>query len=121
MIPLNYSRNTKVVAQTMRREMTPAEKHLWYDLLKHYPVTFHRQKQFGRFIADFYCAAVKLVIEVDGHQHETEQGAAYDHERTDYLNSLGIRVLRLTNDDVMHCFEQVCICVDKVVSEWPEG
>lgn len=94
--------NTALVprARSMRREMTPAEKYLWLNCLKLLPHKFRRQRPFGRFIVDFYCAELKLVIEVDGDSHFTEQGMAYDAERTRFLESLGLRVVRFTNAEV---------------------
>ena len=56
-------------AKQLRKEMTKEERHLWYDFLRTYPVRFTRQKVLGRYIADFYSAEAKLVIELDGSQH----------------------------------------------------
>lgn len=101
--------NTALIprARTMRRDMTPAEIRLWLDCLKLLPYKFRRQRPFGRFIVDFYCAELKLVIEVDGDSHFTEQGLAYDIERTQYLESLGLRVVRFTNESVFKNLEAV--------------
>ena len=57
------------LAKQLRKEMTKEERHLWYDFLRSYPVRFSRQKVLGKYIADFYCAEAKLVIELDGSQH----------------------------------------------------
>ena len=57
------------LAKQLRKEMTKEERHLWYDFLRAYPVRFSRQKVLGKYIADFYCAEAKLVIEPDGSQH----------------------------------------------------
>jgi len=97
--------------------MTRQEKHLWYDFLRTYPSQFRRQKQFGRFIVDFYCAAAAMVIEVDGAPHWTEQGKAYDQERTWYLESLGLQVIRVPNDRIDHHFEETCAEIDAVIRE----
>ena len=72
--PLSYDGRKKPFAQKLRRDMTPQERHLWYDFLKSYPVAFRRQKQFGSYIVDFYCANAKLVVELDGSQHYEEDG-----------------------------------------------
>ena len=56
-------------AKELRRELTPQERHLWYDFLQHYPVKVYKQRIIDSFIADFYCASARLVIEVDGSQH----------------------------------------------------
>ena len=103
-----YSENNKPLAQELRRNMTPQERHLWYDFLSDYPVRFRRQKQFGRFIVDFYCGAAKLILEVDGSQHYTPDGMEYDEERKAYLEGLGFQVLRFSNADVDRRFRAVC-------------
>ncbi|MBR5114098.1 MAG: endonuclease domain-containing protein [Oscillospiraceae bacterium] len=88
--------------------MTKEERLLWYDFLKQLPVTVNRQKVIGRYIVDFYCAASKLAIELDGSQHYEDEGSAYDRERDLALNDLGITVVRYSNDDVNRNFAGVC-------------
>ena len=95
--------------------MTKEEKHLWYDFLRHYPVRFLRQKVLGRFIADFYCAKAKLVIEVDGCQHYQEDYRIRDAERTELLEAYGLIVLRIPNQQVNENFAQVCSMIDEKV------
>ena len=56
-------------AKQLRKEMTKEERHLWYDFLRTYPIRFSRQKVLGQYIADFYNAKAKVVIELDGSQH----------------------------------------------------
>lgn len=101
--------NSKLIsrARNMRKEMTPAEKHLWFNCLLNTPYKFRKQRPIGNFIVDFYCAELKLVIEVDGDSHFSEQGLAYDQERTQYIESMGMRVLRFTNDEVFYQTEAV--------------
>ena len=96
--------NSKLIhrARNMRKEMTPAEKHLWFNCLLDAPYKFRKQRPIGNFIVDFYCAELKLVIEVDGDSHFSEQGLAYDRERTQYIEEKGMRVLRFTNDEVLY-------------------
>ncbi len=94
-------------AQKLRRNMTKEEKHLWYDLLKKLPKSFNRQKVIGNYIADFYCAAYKLVIEVDGSQHYSEEGRDSDKERDAYMKSLGLKVLRYSNADINLRFDAI--------------
>ncbi len=97
-------------AQRLRRNMTAEEKHLWYDFLKHLPVTIHRQKVIGKYIADFYCAEKKIVIELDGSQHfESEK----DAERDSYMQKAGITVLRYWNVDIHKNFKGVCADIAK--------
>ena len=89
--------------------MTKEEKHLWYDFLKQLPHTVHRQKVIGQYIVDFYCAAAKIVIELDGLQHYEEKGIRQDLDRDKYLNELGIKVLRYSNMDIHDRFDDVCM------------
>ncbi len=96
--------------------MTKEEKHLWYDFLKLLPQTVNRQKVIGNYIVDFYCSAAKLVIELDGSQHYTQNGKEDDAERDMYLSSLGITVLRYSNLDIHKNFDAVCKDVLKHIS-----
>ena len=95
-------------AKELRKNMTPEERHLWYDFLKPLPITVNRQKVIGRFIVDFYCAAAKLVIEIDGSQHYEEQGMETDKIRDAYLRSKGLTVLRYSNYEINNYFDGVC-------------
>lgn len=87
--------------------MTTEERHLWYDCLKGLPIAFYRQKVFGNYIVDFYCAAARLVIELDGSQHYGEEGIENDAERDEYLRSLGLTVKRYSNADINKRFDSV--------------
>lgn len=97
----DYNKNLIERAKANRREMTPAERRMWYDILKHLPFRFLRQRVIGNYIADFYCASNQLVIEVDGDSHFNEEAQAYDEARTAYFYGLGIHVVRFTNEEVM--------------------
>ena len=77
--------------------MTKEERHLWYDFLRDYPIKFTRQKILGRYIADFYCAKAGLILELDGCQHYQDEAAEYDKQRTAYLESYQLRVIRIPN------------------------
>lgn len=92
----------------MRREMTRAELKLWLELLKDFEPRVRRQRPVGGFIVDFYCAARRTVIEVDGAQHFTADGLVYDAERTAMLEGMGFCVLRFSNNEVLENFEGVC-------------
>ena len=72
------------LAKQLRKEMTKEERHLWYDFLKTDPVRFSRQKVLGKYIADFYSAQAKIVIELDGSQHYEDSNTKKDAERTAY-------------------------------------
>ena len=107
---MNEQYNEKLIenAKSLRREMTKEERHPWYDFLKDLPVTVHRQKVIGKYIADFYIAAAKLVIELDGSQHFEDEGRNKDAVRDAYFAEIGLRVLRYSNADVNLRFRQVC-------------
>ena len=114
---INYNSRNKEFARSLRKNMTRQEKHLWYDFLKTYPVQFRRQKQFGDYIVDFYCGAATLVIELDGGQHYSDEGLEKDAERSRYLESIGLKVLRYTNADIDRRFKSVCEQIDLTVRE----
>jgi very-short-patch-repair endonuclease len=103
-------------ARELRRDMTPQERHLWYDFLKDYPVKVYKQRIIESFIADFYCSSALLVIELDGSQHFTAQGIAYDQERSAIFETYGIQVLRFTNREIDTQFEAVCSQIAHVIA-----
>lgn len=86
-----------------RHETTDAERKLWNSLRRRQldGAKFRRQHQFGPFELDFFCSDAKLVIEVDGGQQYTDEGARDDAERTRYLEANGLRVFRFTNIEVL--------------------
>ncbi len=110
-----YNSELKENARNLRKNMTPEEKHLWYDFLRSYPVKFYRQRSIGNYIVDFYCSKAKLVIELDGSQHYTIDGKEYDSLRTEVLEAYGLEVLRVSNYDIKQNFEGVCITIDRNV------
>lgn len=105
------------VARMLRKNMTKEERHLWYDFLRNYPVRFSRQKILGKYIADFYCAQAKLVIELDGSQHFEEKGQESDGERTEYLKQFSVTVIRIPNNEVNQNFRGVCQFIDLKVKQ----
>jgi len=88
--------------------MTKEEKHLWYDFLKKLPITVKRQEVIDNYIVDFYIPQVKIIIELDGSQHYTEEGEAKDSVRDNTLGKFGIKILRYTNREVNRNFDGVC-------------
>lgn len=112
---LKYNGNNIPRAKELRQNATPEENHLWYDFLRNYPVRFQRQKAIDHFIADFYCHAAKLVIELDGSQHYEEQHKRYDDFRTEILEGYDLTVIRFTNTQIKKNFEGVCQYIDQVV------
>ena len=114
-----YNKSNIPLAKKLRKDMTPWERHLWYDFLRYYPIRFQRQKAIGDYIADFYCAKAGLVIELDGGGHyETEQILA-DRMRTEKLESMNLQVLRICNLDVDRNFRGVCEHIDLTVKISP--
>ncbi len=104
-------------AKELRKNMTKEERHLWYDFLREYPIRFTRQKVLGKYIADFYCAKASLVVELDGSQHYEDIGIVRDEKRTAYLEGYGIKVIRISNLDVLKNFEGVCGFIDNEVRQ----
>ena len=104
-------------AKKLRKEMTKEERHLWYDFLRPHPVHFSRQKVLGKYIADFYSAEAKLVIELDGSQHYEDRNAEKDAERSAFLEGYGLTVIRIPNNEVSRNFHGVCEYIDTVVRQ----
>ena len=107
-MPIPDNQSLRFNAQSLRKEMTPQERKLWYQFLKYLSVTVNRQKVIGQYIVDFYCHRAKVVIELDGSQHFEDDGLEYDQKRDAYLRGLGLMVLRYSNKDVNENFEGVC-------------
>jgi very-short-patch-repair endonuclease len=104
-----YNPKLKKLSQELRRNMTDAERLLWSKLrMKQLNgLMFSRQKPIGEYIVDFYCHQAKLVIEVDGGQHFSEYSLEYDKIRGEFMESMGITVLRFPNTDVTTNIEGV--------------
>ena len=105
------------LAKQLRKEMTKEERHLWYDFLRTHPVRFSRQKILGKYIADFYSAEAKLVIELDGSQHYEDGNMEKDSERTAFLEGYGLTVIRIPNNEVNSNFRGVCAYIDAAVRQ----
>ena len=103
------------LAKSLRKNMTKEERHLWYDFLRTYPVKFLRQKPIGHYIADFYCAEAKLMIELDGSQHYEDRQMEKDTKRTNDLSPFGITVIRIPNNQINQNFRNVCEYIDLIV------
>jgi very-short-patch-repair endonuclease len=97
------SRVTIRTASILRKNATLAENILWKKLRDRniFQVKFRRQHPVDIFIVDFYCHEIKLVIEIDGEIHESEQAKEYDSSRQSCLESLGLTVIRFTNHEVI--------------------
>ena len=114
---LKYNGRIIPLAKQLRSNQTPQERKLWYDYLTNYPIRFQWQKVIGYYIADFYCSKAKLVIELDGSQHFTEEGEDNDKIRTEILSQNGLKIIRFANNDVTNNFEGVCEVIDYEVKE----
>jgi very-short-patch-repair endonuclease len=86
----------------LRSNLTSAEATLWIHLQRKqlHGRKFRRQHSIGNYIVDFYCPSEKLVVELDGEQHYTSEGLAYDARRTKYLALQGVRVIRFENSEI---------------------
>ncbi len=102
-----YNENLKDKARFLRNNQTKAEKKLWYQYLSPHKVKFNRQKIIDNFIVDFYCARFKLVIEIDGESHNSEETNMNDKKRTEILSSYGLTVIRFSNYQIYEYFEAV--------------
>ena len=105
-LPYNASLISR--AKEMRRNMTNAEKKLWKDYLRNFKYRVLRQRLIDHYIVDFYCAKLKLVIEVDGGVHNNKIQKEYDKQRTIFLNTYGLTVIRFKNEEIQNDFEKVC-------------
>ena len=90
-------------AKAMRHVATDAENLLWqrFRAKRFMELKFRRQQVIEPYIVDFYCHELGLVLELDGSQHNTEEGRAYDVERTKFLEALGLKVVRYWNHNVL--------------------
>ena len=105
MIP--YNKNLVSNARTLRKNMTPEEKRLWYDFLKRLPYNVRRQHNIQNYIVDFYIAEKKIVIEIDGKQHASPEHKEADEQRDKSLANWNISVLRYSNESIRNNFRAV--------------
>ena len=111
MIP--YNKKLTSTARNLRRNMTPEEKHLWYDFLKKLPYSVKRQHNIENYIVDFYIAEKKIVIELDGNQHGLPEHYESDKKRDQRLAEWNITVLRYSNDTIRNNFNGVTLDILK--------
>ena len=112
---IDYNRANIPLAKELRKNMTPWERKLWYQFLRTYPLRFQRQKAIGAYIADFYCAKARLVVELDGGGHYEAEQQRLDEQRTKSLEAMGLTVVRFSNRDVDRNFDGVCEHIDLTV------
>ena len=104
---LPYNKNLTQNARNLRKNMTPQEKHLWYDFFKRLPITVKRQHNIENYIVDFYIPKVKIVVEIDGIQHKSLENQQMDLSRDECLGKWGIKVLRYSNLSLDEAFSTV--------------
>ena len=116
---LGASSNIKARAKELRKSMTCQEKILWSFLRNRqiHGKHFRRQHPYGIYILDFYCFEVNLAIEVDGLIHQDRQ--QYDNERTEYLESSGMKVLRFDNEDIDSRIDWVLSKIQTILTDLP--
>ena len=110
-----YNKKNIPLAKNLRKNMTPWERKLWYEYLQYYPLRFQRQKAVGEYIVDFYCAKARLVIELDGGGHYEVIQTQKDTLRTENLEQMNLRVVRICNQDIDNNFRGVCEYIDMAV------
>ena len=98
----SVSRKTTERAQRLRREATPAERKLWARLKAKQlsGLQFRKQHPIGPYIVDFYCAELKLAIEIDGDSHGSRDAQQYDERRSAFIASKDVRIIRFWNSDI---------------------
>ncbi|UXE60412.1 MAG: endonuclease domain-containing protein [Woronichinia naegeliana WA131] len=101
-------------AKYLRKNMTIAEQKLWKNYLKNFKYRVLKQRPIDHFIVDFYCPSLKLVIEIDGDSHFTDDAIIYDQARSEKLKGYGLQIIRFTNQDVLDNFEEVCEIIEEI-------
>ena len=95
-----YNPTLTEYAKELRKNMTPEEKHIWYDFLKKVPMTVKRQYVVENYILDFFIPQVNVAIEIDGSQHYEPDAKKADQKRDADLALVGVKVIRYTNNDI---------------------
>lgn len=115
----DYSPEQTVRARKLRRDAPLPERRLWFHLKsgKMGGFAFRRQHPVGPYFLDFYCAAARLAIELDGDQHGADEAVAYDLARTRFLETKGIRVLRFPNHEVLEKLAYVLEAIERALQE----
>jgi len=94
--------------RALRKNQTEPERRFWQAVRgKQLGVKFRRQQGIGPYIVDFYCAELKLVVELDGESHYTDEGLKHDQERDAFLREHGLKVIRFTNIQIMQELDAV--------------
>ena len=111
--PLIFSK-----ARELRNKLTPAEQVFWLRLKEQFPeYKFRRQHPISIYIVDFYCHKLKLVIEIDGSVHDSEEVKLNDEKRQNDLENLNLIVIRFTNNQVKTEIELVIEKISSTIGE----
>ena len=111
-------RDETLKRQSLRAEMPVAERLLWKQLRgEALGVKFRRQVSIGRYVVDFYCPSLHLAVEVDGESHAGDEAQAYDDLRQREIENLGVRFVRVANEDVYRSALDVAESIALVVAE----
>lgn len=116
-LPFHHDANQKVFenARFLKKVLTPAEEALWQQLRgrKFKGHKFRRQHPIKSFIVDFYCHTSRLIIEVDGGYHQIPETKEHDQTRTKELESLGLKVIRFSNEQILNEIDFVLIEINR--------
>ncbi|MCX8092830.1 MAG: endonuclease domain-containing protein [Candidatus Goldbacteria bacterium] len=106
---IKYNKNLKQYSRKLRNNMTDAERCLWQKIRRRQLANFqfYRQKIIGNYIVDFYCPKANLIIEVDGGQHYYGKTKEKDRKRVEYLERLGLNILRFSDREVLENINEV--------------
>lgn len=115
---LPYNPSLVKRAKELRKNMTLAEKKLWYYYLRSFSFQVLRQRPIDNYIVDFYCPKLKLVIEIDGETHISEKDRKYDEKRTKTLEGYELKVLRFWNYDVLDGFDMTCEIIGEIALKY---
>ncbi len=108
-----YNKALKDKATYLRNNMTFPEKKIWFEFLRKLDIPINRQKVIDNYIVDFYCSKANLVIEIDGDTHYSDEEIEYDKKRTTRLETLGFKVIRFNNYDIINNFDN---CAEAILS-----
>lgn len=119
---LPYNKNLKEFSRRLRKNSTLAEILLWQKLCAGSMInyTFNRQKPLGRYIVDFYCKPLKLIMEIDGAYHFEEEQKVKDSERQQLLEQMGLRFLRFSEQQIRKDMDIVLKEIGKYISEFEQ-
>jgi very-short-patch-repair endonuclease len=106
---LPFNKELKTLARQLRKNMTEAESFLWQRIRRKQLKgrQFYRQRNIGNYIVDFYCPSAKVIVELDGGQHYTQERIRIDQVRDKHLESLDFTILRFPDREVFKNIEGV--------------